>query len=622
MRPSQPQPGTPAEGNGAGSLANKPAAASKLGWITVQNETASKLVIPGSGGQRFVLAPLECRRLRVDKCEHFKESLERLEDLRYISAWPDEQERPNKALAFVALGFWLVVFWLIGGIFFSSPAYWLGGLVAVGAIALGLLLAAHCDPALIPLIVSLLLVLTIGVIGPAGAVYFGGDVHEVVDQVVDGNPDKLDFLTLIGRALQWMFIAVASLLPALLFFLFDRVKLVTLRQRFEREMLRFDPSVERLSDVRARYGPGMDEVFGPVPQHPGAVTTALSAGEKPKAGSRRMLPDRRGPVVMATVVITLGWILALMNPDIEAPLPSVQDTVLLFEPQRSPVVFAFLGAYVFTLNAVLRSYVRSDLRPKSYTHFTIRIIVAVVFAWVLESLFLSSPRATTGEDALLVLAFVVGMLPDTLLVRLQELARSFAKSMRKTLSLVERYPLTDLEGIDIYDRARLLDEGVSNIEGLAHHDLPSLMMYTRIPAGRLVHWTDQAILFLHVAATSDEGTAAEERLARLKAYGIHTATDLESARDAAESRGQRELEAFLALLDDEPAAGRPPPSRIQVILDAVADEQWMRNLRWWHRGDYDDVPKTLLLEEPFEDLSSPAPRSDGKRTRARTRTAG
>jgi hypothetical protein len=624
MRPSQPQAGTPANENRASSSERQPTAAStKLGWITVQNETPSKLVIPGTGHNEFILAPLECRRLRVDKCEHFQNELARLEDMRYISAWPDEPERPNKALAFVALGFWLVVFWLIGGIFFSSPAYWLGGLIAVGAIALGLLLAAHGDPALVPLIISLLLVLTIGVIGPAGAVYFGGDVHEVVDEVVDGTQDKLDLLTLIGRGLQWMFIAVASLLPALLFFLFDRVKLVTLRQRFEREMLRFDPSVERLSDVRARYGPGMDEVYGPVPQHPGAVTTALDQGEKPpKAGSRRMLPDRRGPVVMATVVITIGWILALMNPDIEAPLANVQDTVLLFEPQRSPVVFAFLGAYVFTLNAVLRSYVRSDLRPKSYTHFTIRIIVAVVFAWVLESLLLTSPQATTGEDFVLVLAFVVGMLPDTLLVRLQELARSFAKSMRKTLSLVERYPLTDLEGIDIYDRARLLDEGVSNIEGLAHHDLPSLMMYTRIPAGRLVHWTDQAILFLHVAATSDEGTAAEERLARLKAYGIHTATDLESARDAAESRGQRELEAFLALLDDEPAAGRPPPSRIQVILDAVADEQWMRNLRWWHRGDYDDVPKTLLLEEPFEDLSSPAPRSDGKRTRARTRTAG
>jgi hypothetical protein len=340
-----------------------------------------------------------------------------------------------------------------------------------------------------------------------------------------------------------------------------------------------------------------------------------------------------------------------MNPDVDAPLGGVEDIVLLFEPQRSPVVFAFLGAYIFTLNAVLRSYVRSDLRPKSYTQITIRILVAVVFAWVLESLFLSTPQPTTGEDALLVLAFIVGLLPDTLLVRLQELARSFAKTARKTLTLVERYPLTDLEGIDIYDRARLLDEGVSNIEGLAHHDLPSLMMYTRIPAGRLVYWTDQAILFLHVAATSEEGDSAENRLAKLRAYGIQTATDLESARNAAESRAeagatgspngdraQSELESFLSILDDELEDDRQPPPRVQVILDAIADEQWMRNLRYWHRGDFDDAPKTLRLErdrvvevsaestelepsEPPEDLPS-ARDTDGRRTRARTTTAG
>lgn len=657
MRPRKPQADIPADGtgvsptedqaeDGSDQAEGQAKDASKLGWITVQNETPARLVIPGKDGHEFVLAPLECRRLRVDKCEHFQQSLERLEDLRYISAWPDEPERPNKALAFVGLGFWLVVLWLIGGIFFSSPAYWLGGLIAVGAIALGFAIAAHGDPALIPLIVSLLLVLSIGVIGTAAAVYFGGDVHEAVDQVVDGTDDELAFLTLIGRGLQWMFIAVASVLPALLFFLFDRVKLATLRHRFEREMLRFDPSVQTLSDVRARYGAGMDEVYGPVPQHPGAVTTALSEGGKaPRARSRRMLPDRRGPVVMATVVITIGWILALLNPDVEAPLESVQEIVLLFEPQRSPVVFAFLGAYVFTLNAVLRSYVRSDLRPKSYAHITIRIIAAVVFAWVLEALFFSTPQATTTEDALLVLAFVVGMLPDTLLVRLQELARSFAKTASKSLSLVERYPLTDLEGIDIYDRARLLDEGVSNIEGLAHHDLPSLMMYTRIAAGRLVHWTDQAILFLHVAATTEEGKAAEQRLAKLRAHGIQTATDLESARDAAAKRtrtststngdhAESELESFLSLLEDEPAAGPQPLLRLQVILDAIADEQWMVNLRYWHRSDIDDVPRTLELEgkhvvevaaepteppEPPEDLPSAAD-TDGKRARTRTAT--
>jgi hypothetical protein len=71
-----------------------------------------------------------------------------------------------------------------------------------------------------------------------------------------------------------------------------------------------------------------------------------------------------------------------------------------------------------------------------------------------------------------------------------------------------------------------------------------------------------------------------------------------------------------------------------VILDAIADEQWMVNLRYWHRGDFDDVPRTLKLEgkhlvevaaepteppEPPEDLPSAAD-TDGKRARTRTAT--
>ena len=66
-----------------------------------------------------------------------------------------------------------------------------------------------------------------------------------------------------------------------------------------------------------------------------------------------------------------------------------------------------------------------------------------------------------------------------------------------------------------------------------------------------------------------------------------------------------------------------------MILDAIADEQWMRNLRYWHRTDVDDGPKTLRLEnkavvedpaEPPEDLPSAAD-TDGKRPRARTATS-
>jgi hypothetical protein len=613
MRHESPLPSSGQEGSAVSETTDQPTGGSTPGWINVQNETPTKLVVPGEGKHVLVLAPLEQRRLREDACASYRRGLERLEELRCVSIWQGQPEGSSRALAFVGIGFWLVVFWLIGGIFLSSPLYWIGGTVFFAVFGLIGYFWTNKEPTILSLIVSLLLVLAIGVIAPAATVYFGGDVHEAVDLVL-AEDDELAFLTLIGRGLQWAFIAVASVLPALLFFVFDRVKLVTLRQTFEREMLRFDPTVATLADVRARYGPRMEEVYGRV-QH--LRDKKEDPGEEEwkvrRNGSRRVLPDRRGPVVMATLVITIGWVLALLNPDVKAPLANASQIVLLFEPQRSPVVFAFLGAYVFALNAVLRSYVRSDLRPKSYTHIVVRIIVAVVFAWVLEALFFSTPQATTGEDVLLVLAFAVGMLPETLLVRVQELMRTFVGKRAKLPSLVERYPLTDLEGIDIYDRARLVDEGVGNIEGLAHHDIPALMMYTRIPPGRLVHWTDQAILFLHVAATGENDGGAEARLQKLKAYGIHTATDLQGAHDKAESRGQPDYEAFLALLDETPATGveltatNGQPSRIQVILDSVQDEQWMVNLLHWHMSEH-DVPKTLLLtaEETLVEDSDPA----------------
>ena len=68
----------------------------------------------------------------------------------------------------------------------------------------------------------------------------------------------------------------------------------------------------------------------------------------------------------------------------------------------------------------------------------------------------------------------------------------------KMLPLHEPAPLTSLEGIDLYDRTRLDEEGVNNVEGLAHSDIVDLMSSTRISAAQLVDWTDQAILYLHV----------------------------------------------------------------------------------------------------------------------------
>jgi hypothetical protein len=106
---------------------------------------------------------------------------------------------------------------------------------------------------------------------------------------------------------------------------------------------------------------------------------------------------------------------------------------------------------------------------------------------------------------------------------------------------------------------------VTNIEALAHHDLIELMLVTRIPVPRLVDWTDQAILHLHVGR-KDRDT--------LRRYGIRTASDLEDAH-----RQARDKNAFLAILDGE---GATTPTRLEVILGAIKDEEWMGCIRSWH----------------------------------------
>ena len=109
---------------------------------------------------------------------------------------------------------------------------------------------------------------------------------------------------------------------------------------------------------------------------------------------------------------------------------------------------------------------------------------------------------------------------------------------------------------------------MTNVEALAHHDLVELMLLTRIPVPRLVDWTDQAILHLHV----DPGDRAT-----LRRYGIRTASDLIHAYTVATNKDE-----FLAILGGEDGK----PKRLELIVEAMKDEAWMANIRFWH-GDVD-----------------------------------
>ena len=405
---------------------------------------------------------------------------------------------------------------------------------------------------------------------PGLILYFGSDVRGLV-RLADEQHSHEAAVALIGIGVQFLSIVGASALPVVLYFIFDRERLQTLRQRVTRHIFRLDRGMRTLSDIDAKYGQWLDEAFGR------------------RGGEARYLPGTRWPILIAASVLSLGWAVALLD---TKPTGAGSLTALI-QPTPAAPTYAFLGAYFFTLNSVMRGFVRGDLRPKTYAQIATRIVGAVVLAFALERL-LRGVGGDPSSATLLTFAFLVGIVPETFLIRLQEVARTYvgrrarAREMDHASLTYETEPLTRLQGIDIYDRARLLDEGVTNVEGLAHHDLVELLLKTRIPANCLVDWADQAILFIHCSCVCGDRDpdGGQSVLTQLRGHGIRTATELRRAYEESDNKA-----AFARIVTTPPGK----PSVIPVVLDAIAAEPWIDAIDHWRRQR--PVPKTIRVPE-------------------------
>jgi hypothetical protein len=315
-------------------------------------------------------------------------------------------------------------------------------------------------------------------------------------------------------------------------------------------------------------------------------------GGDPASSRGRLGGGTRWPILVCTTVLTMGWLFVLLPVGPAQVLSEPQDILGFFLPQRAAISFGFLGAYYFAINMILRRYTRGDLQPKVYSHITVRVVVVLILAWVSEMLFGVTPYTN-------LLVFIFGIVPETFLTALKEVYRNGVQNL--VADLEEKHPLTRLEGIDLYDRSRLLEEGVTNVEGLAHDDLIDLILTTRIPVPRLIDWLDQAMLYLHVAEEAPEetergagkdgrvlpaierggGRPASTLRQRLRAHGIRTASDYIAAYSAAER--QKRLPEFMSALAG--ASGSVKEStRLQVIYDALQDDEWLESVRLWREN--------------------------------------
>jgi hypothetical protein len=269
------------------------------------------------------------------------------------------------------------------------------------------------------------------------------------------------------------------------------------------------------------------------------------------------------PVFLCTVTLATAWTATLWHPAV------VMSPV---EPWAT-LEYGFLGAYAFAISMLVRRFYQSDLRPSAYAAVVLRIVLVLLILAVLHQLFsISGADSNVGLGAQYITAFVVGFFP---LAGLQALQRVAARVLHGVVpQLQPDYPLDQLDGLNVWYEARLIEEGVEDMQNLTTMNLVDVILHTRAPVGRLIDWIDQAFLLIHLEpVTSDEPEAAGSTRAALRRVGVRSATDL--------------LRAF---------GGQPPlsedamtrcgldPDRIAMLLRLLADEPGLNPVWSWRGG--------------------------------------
>jgi hypothetical protein len=452
-----------------------------------------------------------------------------------------------------------------------------------------------------------------------------------------------------------------------MYFQFDRQRVGTIRGKWVRAIFRMDKQMKTLADVDARYG---DE---------------LAEASSYSTDSVRFLGGRHSPIVIATILISLGWTVLVMATDsfdfaaasrvsaaattveqaadrvdaaaagpandVEAradaaaaaadeaatasaaaaeiaadstgvSLPSTTTTegapgqpaeqvieesaataaaaneqasdaqatvqqsfFQLLVPTPSAAVMAFLGAYFFAVYLVLRGYFSGDLRPKLYNQITARLVTVVVLAYLMTVL------NVDGADnrAFLAAAFLAGVVPSTVLGRIGQFTSSLAGQwgdkhngwMGTEFARAFGTPraLTQVDGIDIYESARLESEGISDIPSLAKTDLVSMMVNTRLPIERLIDWTDQAVLILLLDDGADEGL--DKRLKEMRGIGLRAASDLVAVAEREPKDSRCDTVAQIM--------GSGSPCELGDLARQIKREPSMQRVQQWYESEREAV---------------------------------
>jgi hypothetical protein len=231
-------------------------------------------------------------------------------------------------------------------------------------------------------------------------------------------------------------------------------------------------------------------------------------------------------VFYASLVSFLGLMLVFFSSEIglsEFPAAHLGNVAFPQAGSRLVTAMAFLGAYLWGIQYLLRRYGSNDLYPSAYYVMSIRVILAGVVTLVIYNGFqaLSGGHDSSGGITANIwpaLAMLLGMFPQTALRWLMDRLPMFASTPDTS---VPPAPLDMIEGITINDRVRLEELGIETCYDLAVADFVPLILKTPYGAREVVDWILQAKLVAYF------GDAVKD----LRRQGVRTVSDLMRLED-------------------------------------------------------------------------------------------
>jgi hypothetical protein len=273
------------------------------------------------------------------------------------------------------------------------------------------------------------------------------------------------------------------------------------------------------------------------------------------------------PVFGAGALIALGWMMVLPPYPMVLASPQMDEMykanhlegwyLWASEPVLLPVTFAFLGAYFFSLQMLVKRFTRRDLGPNAYNAVSMRIILATAGVWVAVQCFEATGNMVGQGPLLLVASFAVGAFPLIVWQLIANVLKKLPGAMLALPNLEGTLPLSQIDGLSVWHEARLDEEDIENVPNMATADIVDLMLNTKISPNRIINWVDQAMLLMVLPPNGDQSGAPPIGKV-LDQYAIRTASALVAATEA---QGDKKT-ALIDLL--------PENVRVKAIAAAAA----------------------------------------------------